>query len=1160
MISNRGICLRCDCVRHSPSKDSLTSCTCEKCGLGCVYCSVGNCYICDEEFIAAANSSENVDKESLQSQNLLSFSCGSVDCVVKCKGMQLLNLKSINAPIPPLDRTLLHTSVSAGDCDLTWKLLLSGANPYLVDNNGLSCIDLATALSRSTESKYRENYDHICRILPKDNYRGDLPPLPVLQRAVTAPLSCRGGWGNFDVSDDEQSIDVPVLVRAISAKTNNGGRRNPTSTVTNSSLSSQKPNLSSGKEILTPLSLARVTSQSDAGALQLLLSDDHEQQLEAEMSRSKQVVPDDLDSLIALVATMGESLGDEDNNGKKSPQDVKSEVVLSETVDDEADVGLALMKLMRDTSNRDDVGAEESRKSQIFSLMECVSCYDTDVVYCCPNAQCNGALCERCLYMTVYIRIRDALYAVPPMMCPGRHIALGSACTARIPTSTWCKALQNCPVDHEHLEFLIEESESEDEDEDEDDNPVKNVVTNFGGDLLLKKYENNAAAILTIRCGNCDKTYSLLSPSVYKEQRDFPLCTRISEIMKQFFSTDRQIVILQLLCKFCEGLVIAREFVVAVLDSFPPRDDRAALDAGIGAAVNAVASLIFDVERRVAFQLAVLQLCPHIVLSCCDIPFCFMCKIMNHHVGLSCVAYQRFDTGSSCQYCPSCGVATMRSEGCNQISCVCGESWNWDTSIDSESNEVGVFEELVEQLGSSDSDDKMEAFRAIGALCSSSQAQSLLAVLQSHHVIDAITLTLKEDDLSKIEIALNCLESYCLSVDEVSDWHWRELDDDFDDSSDDLGEGAEYISNQPQVSILNLLLRIMQDSTLNSVKIASKCMSIFGKNCQIDEFKNWWKRRVKKSNLDNESEQELRSQEATTVISCHTRASEIYLSWLDKEDVDYVLAACKVLSDLYRCGDYINNTMLTESMVAELPTLAPARETHITLTRELKQRGLDTLMKFPDHEKVCVAVTNSLLDFSVWDDSDNLDTIHFLLDHFERFNGSQNLSNEIIDAKLKILESIPDTPHAVTRLVTPYVPWLVENMGTELCPTSTSKACQVLLNFMTACFTTIDHPCWEEKLDYLLNNRQANGKEQEYYGDAIDLYVASICRLPSKSISSEHIGQVVTRLLEMIRSEEVEVCFSVVFVSSFLWQLFSFHNILFDCRIIRKRARAWCSY
>jgi len=705
---------------------------------------VGNCYICDEEFIAAANSSENVDKESLQSQNLLSFSCGSVDCVVKCKGMQLLNLKSINAPIPPLDRTLLHTSVSAGDCDLTWKLLLSGANPYLVDNNGLSCIDLATALSRSTESKYRENYDHICRILPKDNYRGDLPPLPVLQRAVTAPLSCRGGWGNFDVSDDEQSIDVPVLVRAISAKTNNGGRRNPTSTVTNSSLSSQKPNLSSGKEILTPLSLARVTSQSDAGALQLLLSDDHEQQLEAEMSRSKQVVPDDLDSLIALVATMGESLGDEDNNGKKSPQDVKSEVVLSETVDDEADVGLALMKLMRDTSNRDDVGAEESRKSQIFSLMECVSCYDTDVVYCCPNAQCNGALCERCLYMTVYIRIRDALYAVPPMMCPGRHIALGSACTARIPTSTWCKALQNCPVDHEHLEFLIEESESEDEDEDEDDNPVKNVVTNFGGDLLLKKYENNAAAILTIRCGNCDKTYSLLSPSVYKEQRDFPLCTRISEIMKQFFSTDRQIVILQLLCKFCEGLVIAREFVVAVLDSFPPRDDRAALDAGIGAAVNAVASLIFDVERRVAFQLAVLQLCPHIVLSCCDIPFCFMCKIMNHHVGLSCVAYQRFDTGSSCQYCPSCGVATMRSEGCNQISCVCGESWNWDTSIDSESNEVGVFEELVEQLGSSDSDDKMEAFRAIGALCSSSQAQSLLAVLQSHHVIDAITLTLKE--------------------------------------------------------------------------------------------------------------------------------------------------------------------------------------------------------------------------------------------------------------------------------------------------------------------------------------------------------------------------------------------------------------------------------
>ena len=30
------------------------------------------------------------------------------------------------------------------------------------------------------------------------------------------------------------------------------------------------------------------------------------------------------------------------------------------------------------------------------------------------------------------------------------------------------------------------------------------------------------------------------------------------------------------------------------------------------------------------------------------------------------------------QFCPHCGVATVKSEGCNDILCVCGRHWDWE--------------------------------------------------------------------------------------------------------------------------------------------------------------------------------------------------------------------------------------------------------------------------------------------------------------------------------------------------------------------------------------------------------------------------------------------------------------------------------------------------
>jgi hypothetical protein len=346
----------------------------------------------------------------------------------------------------------------------------------------------------------------------------------------------------------------------------------------------------------------------------------------------------------------------------------------------------------------------------------------------------------------IYVRVRDAMYAVPPVRCPGFHFDNGERCVNRIPTNVWRKCLQDTVIAPEHIEFfeyderLVTSSES---------NGIMHGpgrTVDRAGNLLMKKYEQNAAAILTIRCGDCDQTYTLLISSLLEDHPSFSradMCMKITEIVNRHFLFDRHIDVLQCLCKYCEGLVTAREMLEVTIDSIiPPKSIEEKIDGYLPgefrAATNALASLMFDVERRVNFQLTVLQMFPHFDVPCCSVPFCFMCKIMSHHVGLSCMNYQRFEMGTNCQYCPSCGVATMRSEGCSQISCVCGQSWTWDTTIVQEEEVGNAFKELVDQLASSDESVKMSAFRAVSALCRSSQADLLLQVLKPTNVFDAI--------------------------------------------------------------------------------------------------------------------------------------------------------------------------------------------------------------------------------------------------------------------------------------------------------------------------------------------------------------------------------------------------------------------------------------
>eukprot|EP01047_Picozoa_sp_COSAG01_P110158 COSAG01_NODE_38996_length_482_cov_1.101828_1_plen_138_part_10 len=88
--------------------------------------------------------------------------------------------------------------------------------------------------------------------------------------------------------------------------------------------------------------------------------------------------------------------------------------------------------------------------------------------------------------------------------------------------------------------------------------------------------------------------------------------------------------------------------------------------------------LIVDVERRAALAMAYLNHQPVIETLCCSRLMCFRCKITTNDRELhSCEEYQREQLSVEAQFCPSCGVATIKSEGCNHMICVCGANWHW---------------------------------------------------------------------------------------------------------------------------------------------------------------------------------------------------------------------------------------------------------------------------------------------------------------------------------------------------------------------------------------------------------------------------------------------------------------------------------------------------
>jgi len=228
-------------------------------------------------------------------------------------------------------------------------------------------------------------------------------------------------------------------------------------------------------------------------------------------------------------------------------------------------------------------------------------------------------------------------------------------------------------------------------------------------ELLVRRYMNNAQALLKIRCSGCDETANLLhSVENGKKVITSPAERRsvLDKIVSKIESEESRVNFLRTYNNFMTGKAPSSLFVTAIFESFidtkkcdfeedeEERNDEIRKSAKSGVLkleaakhINKVLSLIVDVERRFAAQLEVLRKYPKIKLVCCDTKHCFLCKVGGHHKGQSCAEVQRAEMGTECQFCPGCGVATMRTEGCKEVLCVCGTVWKWAAEDENSSTE-----------------------------------------------------------------------------------------------------------------------------------------------------------------------------------------------------------------------------------------------------------------------------------------------------------------------------------------------------------------------------------------------------------------------------------------------------------------------------------------
>jgi len=175
---------------------------------------------------------------------------------------------------------------------------------------------------------------------------------------------------------------------------------------------------------------------------------------------------------------------------------------------------------------------------------------------------------------------------------------------------------------------------------------------------ILSKYRNIANALISTICGQCHIIKPLICLEYVPCHNDSPF--------------------ISLIHSFSNGSISINNFYQAIfistLNSEKPMGNNVLFHK-----IQYILTFISNPERKTSLYLRFLKDFPRIFTACCNTEQCFQCRVSPFHHGKTCAEINTTELDHSIVLCPNCSLQLTKGDGCNHVTCVCGNCFNWKT-------------------------------------------------------------------------------------------------------------------------------------------------------------------------------------------------------------------------------------------------------------------------------------------------------------------------------------------------------------------------------------------------------------------------------------------------------------------------------------------------
>jgi hypothetical protein len=168
----------------------------------------------------------------------------------------------------------------------------------------------------------------------------------------------------------------------------------------------------------------------------------------------------------------------------------------------------------------------------------------------------------------------------------------------------------------------------------------------------IKKYENFAHSLTTIKCSGCHNQNSILPG--YTDDKSSLTQSLINDIVN-----------------YENGFITVQKFYDKITSLHFPHGD-------LNEKIAMIVSKIQNPERRLSLMLNYFKVSNIIITSCCRRLHCFKCK---NAVGYSSHVCETI-SNDDCVECPSCEIILTKADGCGTITCVCSYQFSWNDELE----------------------------------------------------------------------------------------------------------------------------------------------------------------------------------------------------------------------------------------------------------------------------------------------------------------------------------------------------------------------------------------------------------------------------------------------------------------------------------------------